>query len=385
VLPEPLLLEAAGVAPPVGPAFSGFNFTFTTGNFWEYRWDYDYSNSEGGFDADTGKFWVVLGPATTIQGINAYALQIYGKSKKRESSSTRSFGPQWRYIAINNNRIMGSSDGLTLKTIFDAQTGKWAGGGFFTSFPNNLIVAQAGTINSANPFISGSAVVIGRSANQSLCEIIEGQQICTGSYSQSLREYEYYRPSIGPVGYYYSNSTYFPDPPPMTFNWEHHVGLAASSFTGQTNPLVSENEPDDSAATARSITTTNPIFGTVSQSTLANQGNSVITVNVVPDGGTLISYQTTVEDWYSFTLAATRIVTITLSFEERSDADLDLFLMNSAGTALAATNSYSIHDNLDRNDQHEVIRVNLAAGSYRIGVDGYITPTSAVRYTLQLE
>ncbi len=59
-----------------------------------------------------------------------------------------------------------------------------------------------------------------------------------------------------------------------------------------------------------------------------------------------------------------------------------MFLMSSTESRYYG---YSVHDNVARNDQHEKIVISLGAGSYRIGIDGYLTPGGPVKYTLQLE
>ena len=372
-----------GTPSPAVPAFSGFNLSLAPGNFWEYRWDY-YKNSwaQGSSPTtvnDSGRFWVVLGSPTTIQGTTAYPMTLYGKSRNTDHT----FSPRWKYLASANDQLLGSTDGSTLTPFFNAQLGKWAGGGFFSTLPSTLMLAQVGTISAYNTYLTGTAVVAGRSASQSQCQYFPGVGTICGDSSYNYTENEYFREGIGPLGYYYYN----------TFSscggnfcsgatWRHNVGVTASSRTGQANPLVAESEANDSPATADPITMTNPIIGTVTQSTLANAGNTVITVTVVDDNGNTATVSPTVEDWFSFALVSARTVKITLSFEGSPTSDLDMFLMNSTGTTLYG---YSVHDNPAKQDQTESISVNLAAGIYRIGIDGYLTPAGAVTYTLQLE
>jgi hypothetical protein len=361
--------------------FSPLDITLSSQNFWEFSWDYYYSSAAqgggGSSSTDNGKFWVVLGQATQIEGVTAYEVLTYGKSK----SEDKNFGPRWKYMAIGNNKIFGSIDGTTLTTIFDTVTGKWVGGGFFTTFPaSTLSIAQNGTISTTNDYIDGPAIVVQRSASQSQCEYFSDYGTICGDSSYDYKEYEYYSGVTGPTGYYYYNSYFdWGGGFGSGATWEHNAGLTASSFTGQTNPLTNEVEPNDSPATARQVTLTSVIIGTVSQSALANVGNTLIPGIFVVDP--------TVEDWYRFTMASAGTVTITLSFQNYADADLDLYLMNSTGTDLAASNSFSGDDNLlTTHAQLEYIQViDLPAGTYTIGVDGYATPAGPVEYTLQLE
>lgn len=366
------------------PKFSGFDFTLKEGDFWEYKWDfYNYSWAQGSNPStttDSGRFWILLGQPKVIQGITTYEISIFGKSKNKDWS----FSPRWKYLAIANNKIYGSTDGATLSVIFDAETGYWTGGGFFRAFPSgNLAIAQNGTISSSNTYISGTAIIVKVSGDKSQCQTIGGMQFC-GDESYNYKWEDYYRPGIGPVGFYYDQIySYSGGGFWSGGTWRHNVGLTASSLINQNNPIINEIEANNSPATAQAITNNHPIIGTVSQSAYANVGNTVIYVTVVDDNNQSVNISPTVEDWYSFSLTSAVTVTITLSFEGDTTADLDLFLMNSSGAILYG---YSVHDNPVRHDQHETIKItNLAAGSYRIGVDGYNTPSGSVKYTLDLE
>ena len=378
--------------PASGPAFSGFDFTLAAGNFWEYRWDY-YKNSwdqsgGGGTATDTGRFWIQLGSPVQIQGISAYPVTLYGKS----GNASKSFAPRWKYLAVNNNQILGSTDGTTLVPIFDAQTGEWPGGGFFSSLPNTLIIAQNGTISPYNNFISGSAIVTGRSASQSQCQYFPGVGTICGDSSYNYQENEYFRSNQGPVGYYYYNT--FSDCGGgwcSGATWRHNVGLTASTRTGQANPLVAGRTASNNVSSAMGFTAVHPVIGTIWSTSLVNSNMTTLNVTVVDDNGnTIPNYQPVVEHWYSFSLVSAAKVTITLSFEgSASNTDLDMFLLNSAMTTLYG---YSVHNNAARSDQHERIIVqSLPAGTYRIGVDhagpAAVFPASspAVKYTLELE
>ncbi len=375
-----------------GAAFSGFDFALNSGDFWEFRWDY-YMNSwaqgsGGSTKTDAGRFWLVLGAADQIQGITAYEVTLYGKSK----TANKAFGPRWKYLAMNGNRLMGSTDGTSLATIFDAQAGKWPGGGFFTSLPNSkLVLAQNGTITSNNTYISGAAIVVGQSASESQCQYFPGIGTICGDSSYNFTENEYFRGNQGPVGYYYYNT--FSDCGGgfcSGATWRHNVGLTASTRTGQSNPLVQGLQSANNASTAVGISTANPVMGRIWSTSIVSSNVTQITVTIVDDNGvTHSNYQTYVEHWYSFSLPSTTTVTLTLSFEgSPSDTDLDMFLVNAGMTTLY---SYSVHDNPVSKDQHEKITVNLPAGTYRIGVDHagpvpvYPSNSPAVRYTLVRE
>lgn len=373
---------SGGATAPTAPAFSGFDFPLSAGTFWEFKWDsHEESWAQGSSSSisdETGRFWVVLGPAATIQGVNAHEVKIYGDTRGK-------FGPRWKRLSLAAGKFGGSVDGAAVQTIFDSATGRWAGGGYFVAWPNNsLIVASNGNISSRNTIITGSAIVTGRSSSQSQCEYFPGVGNICGDSSYNLDEKEYFRSGVGPIGYaYYRSFSSCGGGFCSGGTYRYNVGLSASSLTGQSIPLVSEVEPNDTPATANALPASAPIVGAAAKSALANQGNTVITVTVRDDSGVTRVISPTVEDWYSFTLTSSRTVTISLAFESSQTSDLDLFILNSTGTALACSTCYSVRDNPTRRDARERITATLPAGTYRIGVDALLSPDGPVNYTLQ--
>ena len=178
-------------------------------------------------------FRITLGQPKSIQGMTAYELILAGDS----GSSV----PPWRYIAVEDNKILGSLGGSSLVTLFDGQEGVWAGSGFFdTRFDaNELSKARKGTITEREEIASwpgvrvGPAIVVGRANSQSECEIIEGRRICPRQESHSFAEREWYRAGIGAVGYHFrSSSSYSGGDFFSSHSSEEHVALVASSLRG---------------------------------------------------------------------------------------------------------------------------------------------------------
>jgi len=362
---------------PAAPAFTGFDFTLATGNFWEFRWDYYWNSWAQGSTPtttrDAGRFWVVLGQPLQIQGTTAYEVQLYGKSRNTD----KAFTPKWKYLAMANNKMLGSTDGSALTTIFDADKGYWAGGGFFMSFPSNLIQAKNGGIS--NTYITDSnAIVVERSSSQSECQYYPeiGGSIC-GDSSYTYNEKEFYKGGLGPLGYRYYNS--YSDCGGGFCSggtWDHNVGLTASSFKGNSLPFTSESEPNDTPSTGAPLTPPAVIIGDC----LASDTNYYLY------DSTLNPAAIYVEDWYTMTIITTggaqRTVKLSLDFEASTTADLDLFLFDANATnhiALSGKNNPAL------NDQNETITATLSAGIYRIGVDAYATPNGRVKYMLQVE
>jgi hypothetical protein len=221
-----------------GPAIQGFGFQLVTGDFWRFGWDFQKQSSAwcGGTPAsskssDSGSFQVVLGSAQTIAGTSAYAIEISGKSQNSDGSV--SFTPRWKYLAVANNKLLGSTDGSTLETIFDANTGQWPGGGFFVAFPaKTLVVAKAGSIQ--NAYISdANAWVVSQSTSTSQCTYYSGVgTVCGTNWSTNTQQSEYYAAGTGPVGYLYRNSGGNDDGTCISsYQSSQNIGLIASSFT----------------------------------------------------------------------------------------------------------------------------------------------------------
>jgi hypothetical protein len=221
-------------------AFSGYDFALSAGAFWEFSGAYhSIAQTAGSPSQSTSSNWkyvIVLGSPTTIAGLTAFPVQLYGTC-----SALAPAPASWKYLALNANQLLGSTDGTTFSTIFDAQTGKWPGGGFFFSFPKtSLTTATSGTIPTANPYISGTADIAGTSSNSSECQYFPGVgTVCGSTSAQTIIKAEDYRAGIGPVGYNYINA-WTDDSGGIDSEGTitEYVGLTASSFTGQTNPLA---------------------------------------------------------------------------------------------------------------------------------------------------
>lgn len=143
-------------------------------------------------DSDNGEFKITLGAPVTIAGETAYPLNITG--------DTGEFLPRWSHVAVSaNGSLLGSTNGINLETIYNADTGNWIGGGFFIEFANNETVTFSpgpfdGEYNTAN------ALVAGHSSSDGGCETILGVTICSDTTTR-FSEDEYYKEGVGPIGF----------------------------------------------------------------------------------------------------------------------------------------------------------------------------------------
>lgn len=215
---------------PTGPAFDGFTFTLTEGSYWEFYWKYESSETttsgtSRGFDA--GNFRVSLGAPQTVGGLTAFPVTITGD---HTDNADFDYAPRWHYLALQDSRLLGSTDGATFNTVFDAATGQWSGGGFFVPFPDDAPV-QATVSAVSNDFIDTNAIKVSRSASQSQCSYYpEAGTICTGDASYTLSESEYHKGGIGPIAYSYHYS--YADPSgTYSMSAYRDLGLVATSFT----------------------------------------------------------------------------------------------------------------------------------------------------------
>lgn len=151
--------------------------------------------------ADNGEFTITLGAPVTIAGETAYPLNITGDAGE--------FLPRWTHVAVSTNgSLLGSTNGINLQTIYDADTGDWVGGGFFIEFASNEAVSfSLGTFN--GEYNTASALVAAHSSSDGGCETILDVTIC-GDTRTTFSEDEYYKEGVGPIGFvqdiFYSSS-----------------------------------------------------------------------------------------------------------------------------------------------------------------------------------
>jgi hypothetical protein len=379
--------------------FTGFDFALKQGDFWEYKWDfYDHTwaqGSSGHTDTDAGTFRITLGPPKVINNITAYQVLLSGRSRAFNFHDGRYerdfFSSKWKYLAMVNGQMLGSTDGATLDVIFDATDGKWAGGGFFVDFPNSkLITAKSGTIS--NNYISGAAIQTGQSISQTECQIILGIRIC-GDSSINYNEYEYFMGGIGPVGYYYFNQySYSGGGFSSGGLLKDNVGLSVSSLRGEAVSYdleIPEIEPNHGCIrmcfSGICVCTTQTIKQSVDL-------HKVINADIDKgDPGTVDtragdSTNNLVQDWYQFTLYSSAVVSVIMDFSgSHPDNDLDIYLFDSSNVL-----AKSIRDNKDlcskntADCQTEFIKYTLSPGTYLVGVQAWNT-VSRSNYTLIID
>ncbi|MEM7486052.1 MAG: kelch repeat-containing protein [Bacteroidota bacterium] len=210
------------------PQFNGFDINFTRGDFWEFYWFTENVNVAQGnvsTNTDNGRFRVTLGESQVIGGIEAYTVEVTGTNLEAYA------GPRWSYLAVSENRLFGSTDGSTLDTIFNAQEGRWNGGGFFANFD------QDATINAFdkeidNEFIATNAIAASYQDGQTICEIIAGERICANDNSFNLLVNDFFKSGIGPVGYDFSRNVFDQGGGfTTTSEFRFEIGLVATSFS----------------------------------------------------------------------------------------------------------------------------------------------------------
>lgn len=206
----------------------GFDLSFGTGDYWEYYWiTEDVFVAQGNVSANTGngRFRVELGAQQNIEGVAAFEVNVSGTNLEEYA------GPRWTYLAATDNLLLGSMDGITLDTIFNALTGQWKGGGFFANFDEEATINTfEGEID--NEFIATQAIVATYQDGQSICEIIAGERICANDDSFTLLVDDYFKAGIGPVGYNLNRRVFdqgggFTTSSEFTFQ----IGLVATSFS----------------------------------------------------------------------------------------------------------------------------------------------------------
>ena len=259
----------------INPTISGFNFPLEVGCYWKFKWDYTESEMQDGVWSTTleqeGTFTVKLGSKTEIQGIPAFGVQVTG--------DTQRYRPRWTYVTCWAHQILGSTNGNSWQVIFDAQDGKWYGGGFFNDYESNLYAnARKGTID--NDYIKADVYQTGFSTSEQTggCTYYPGiGQICSGDtqYAGS-QNYEYFKKEVGPVGlkywvvYSYMSGMYWDQ-----WNKEGNVGLV-DYLVPEELPFVPPTTTSTPLSTASATpSTSEPISTTLDtkDKTSASNGN----------------------------------------------------------------------------------------------------------------
>lgn len=405
------------------PEITGFDFSLQEGDFWEYGWDYkhsyvsSHSSSSGSYSST---FRITLGPPLTKDSMIFYEMLISGTTI---AGDRKDVTPKGKYISVSDNKILFlDSDGTSLQTIFDAQTGYWPGSGFFADFPEDVLFeASLSTIN--NDYINQSAYMVRESASASQCEYFPGiGNICGGDYNENMDEREYYMEGVGAIGYYanFSMSDWSSPDGGWSASNTTNIGLVASSLRADTVDYLLEVEPNNQMSEATPITLPTKIMGDdVSEDNLGGttavsvamtsvsevepndsplapqtvdtlsvisgdvlEGDASTTVNVPPTSDSP-SYIASFEDWYQVTLKTGSNLNAALDFPG-TGADLDMYLFSLENSTSVLIQDRSAEDNIASGIYKEKIIHYLSAGTYYLAIDGYATQEGRADYTLAI-
>ncbi len=407
------------------PTISGFDITLSTGDYWEFSWDRETSSSSygtGSSGESNGVFRITLGNPAIIGDLTAFPLITTGNYRQGIDGNEPFVAPRWTHIAIQDNTVLLSSDGVNFETVFNANSGYVIGFGFFQLFSDsNLFEISEGTISNDYINASDNVYVLRDSASESNCEYFEGYgTICGDSVTDGLTivRQECYQANIGPIGMFYSFSFSASDLS-YTSSEVINIGLVASSLRGDEVNYDLETEANNTPQTASPITSTNlPVtirgdFGYQADIDVSlpenyattyrfytngrnevEPNNSMITAETInlnesihgalnsSDPGeakdfsfSINNISTVIEDWFVFEKTESRAFDVSLEFLGAADnVDIDLWLFDSAGNlALSpgdvALSSYDNNNEPDGSDDREYIRADVDPGTYYIGVD----------------
>lgn len=403
--------SGGGPPAPSGPAYAGFDFSLAAGDYWRFGWDAMRSSFAQGSgttsETKTSQFQVKLGSPTTIAGVQMYPIQLSGNPAAIVNGDPVSLAPRWLYVGMDSSRVLGSTDGATLTTVFDANSGKWGGdGGFFTVFPASTLITTQPMAFSNAYITDGAAVRAGRSTSKSQCEVILGITFC-GDDAQTFTDEEFYKQDVGPIAYHHLNSFSF-----CGGNFcsggthEYNLGLIASSRRGDSVASALEVEPNNKPAQAMPLSLPATVDGAALNETAyggptivpnENDANNSFaaaqvialpawiggTVQVgdantsinIPAQGTVGAYTATFEDFYRFTAAASGTVSVRLNFPSGTDLDIYVFTLSGVTPTIVTR---GITDNIVSSSFTEFASFSAAAGTtYYVAVDGFTTPAPA--------
>lgn len=186
-----------GAAPPGGaPSATSLELTLTEGGFWTFIWNSSRTSfaqpNTTTTSADHGSFTVTLGVPVTLSGSTAFPLIVTGDPGE--------FTPRWSHLAASaDGSLLGSTDGVTLEPIFNAETASWVGGGFFIEFAADEAVNLAADTFDGE-YNTVSALAASHGTSEGGCETILGITVCSDT-STTFSEREFYKQGIGPIGF----------------------------------------------------------------------------------------------------------------------------------------------------------------------------------------
>jgi hypothetical protein len=373
IAPLHLVLSAVALA-VLWPARAADALTLSTGTFWEYRWDQrttSSSSSGTSTSRDASRFRVTLGSPTVIEGKLAYAVSVGGLPPDGWF--------RWKFLVADGLKVLGSSDGQELVTLFDPTLASWTGDGFFESFAGaeNLepVTWQIGRIE--NDYVEVDAAETHTGSARDMCEWIGGQQFCYES-SWDHDWYEYYHDAVGPLGSKHEWSTSYSGTYPSSHTGERHVGLVATSLLGDRLDYLLEEEPNSRSSAM--------VIGPGTVIGLAKDSDSDPDAVYVPG----FDQPVEVHDWYRFQIPAGSQVRVDLEWTTAGGgrSDLDLVLVQPLGIPLGdQMKGYSLDDNVGTGVERESIQVGLSAmphGIYLIGVSAFDTNHKRLEYVMTL-
>ena len=182
------------------PAPTGIQLSaaFQQGSFIEFAVNTEnssFSSLGTNNDSDFGIFRITLGAPTTIGGATVFPITVTGDT----SVGSTIFAPRWTHIGIRNGSVVGSTNGSTLQTIYNAQTLTAVSAGFFITFgATENVTASNGTFTAE--YNTLPAVLASHAGSDGGCETIFNITFCEDS-STTFSETEYYKNGIGPIGY----------------------------------------------------------------------------------------------------------------------------------------------------------------------------------------
>jgi len=182
--------------PPESVAFEGFTLDPEEGAYWEYTWTTTSWAGPAGGSSRSGRMCLVLGAPVSTNGHTAFPLEVSG-----------GLDLPWTHFAFEANQIRGSKNGADFRTLFEGRKGKWAGGGLFRSFKDDVLVEGIPATNDfdgryyiGRDWVDAGAIRVGQSMSSDQCEMIAGVRICGSGESETARHYEWWVPDVGPVG-----------------------------------------------------------------------------------------------------------------------------------------------------------------------------------------
>ena len=152
------------------------------------------------YEGDSGTYTLSLGAAVTIDGQEMYTVHISGEPGGSLGGTAVHFAPRHAFLGTDGERLLGSTQGTALETVFDLSGQAWQGGGWFAEWgASSDLAASPGHVS--NDYVDVDSLMVRFSNSAGGCEYFPGFGVICDDEDLDIEVAEHAKEGIGPLGY----------------------------------------------------------------------------------------------------------------------------------------------------------------------------------------